>query len=363
MSGLEADFERRFPGGPVIHGRLAVPEGVGVTVLFGPSGSGKTTVLRCLAGLDRPDRGAIRFAGEAWFDDAGRSWAPPQRRGVGYLSQDYSLFPHLTAAGNVAYGLGGLPAAERAARVAEVVGLLGLTGLEGRYPGQLSGGQQQRVALGRALARRPRLLLLDEPLAALDAPTRDQLRRELRRLLAGLAAPTLAVTHDRVEAQALGDSVAVLIRGEVLQSGPVAEVFARPGSVEVAHAVGVETVEPAVVLRVAGGGATVAVGQAQLRALAPGAALGEAHVCIRAETVALSREAPGTGEDNRLAGVVRSVDREGPMARVLLDCGFPLVARVCSPAGEDLGLREGMTVTASLKASAVHLIGRGAGRG
>jgi molybdate transport system ATP-binding protein len=322
VSALEADFVRRFPNGPAIHGRLSVPAGAGATVLFGPSGSGKTTVLRCLAGLERPDAGTIRFSGETWADSLARVWVPPQLRGAGYLSQDYALFPHLTVGGNVAYGLGDFRRSDRRQRVAEMLTLFGLAGLEGRYPAQLSGGQQQRVALARALARRPRLLLLDEPLSALDAPTRGEVRRELRRLLAGLGVPALVVTHDRLEALALGDAVAVLIQGEVRQCGSVAEVFARPATLEVARAVGVETVEPGVVLQVAGDVAIVEVGRARLKARAPGATPGKVYVCVRGEDVDLEAAPGGSGEgDNRLGGVVRTLDREGPMVRVGLDCG------------------------------------------
>jgi molybdate transport system ATP-binding protein len=331
-----------------------------VTVLFGPSGGGKTTVLRCLAGLDRPDLGFVRFGGEVWSYASSRAWVPPQRRGVGYLSQDYALFPHLSVAGNVAYGLGDLRRAERAERVAEMLTLFGLAGLEGRYPAQLSGGQQQRVALARALARRPRLLLLDEPLSALDAPTRGQLRRELRRLLAGAGVPALLVTHDRLEALALGDAAAVLTRGEVRQCGPVAEVFARPATLEVARAVGVETVEPGVVLQVAGDFALVAVGRARLKARAPGATPGEVHVCVRAEDVDLEAAPGGSGEgDNQLTGVVRTLDREGPMVRVGLDCGFPLVSLVTERKARLLRLGAGVSIIAWLEARSVRLVENG----
>jgi molybdate transport system ATP-binding protein len=357
MTALEADFRRRFSGGPIIHGTLNFPaDRPGVTVLFGPSGSGKTTVLRCLAGLERPDSGFVRFAQQTWFDAARGLWVAPQQREVGYLAQDYALFPHLTAAGNIAYGLNGLPSAQRKERTEEMVALLGLGGLEGRYPAQLSGGQQQRVALARALARRPRLLLLDEPLSALDAPTRGQLRRELRRLLVMLKVPALVVTHDRVEALALGDAVVVLIEGEVRQSGPVTEVFARPANLAVARAVGVETVEPGRILSVADGLATVQVGETHLLAPVPPWDAEEVHVCVRAEEVAL--EAGPAGGSGCLAGRVLAFDREGPMVRVGLDCGFPLVALVSERVAQELGLREGSETTAVLPTQAVHLIAR-----
>jgi len=171
---LAAEFEKHFPGGTVIQVELRRPaDAFSLTVLFGPSGSGKSTTLRCLAGLDRPERGTIRFGDEIW-SDAGRGiFLPPQRRRIGYLFQDYALFPHLRVAQNIGYGLGKIAAAARRRRIEEITALLGLAGLEDRYPRQLSGGQQQRVALARALVCRPRLLLLDEPLSALDAPTRE----------------------------------------------------------------------------------------------------------------------------------------------------------------------------------------------
>jgi molybdate transport system ATP-binding protein len=355
---LAAEFERRFPGGPTVAAALRLPtDRFSVTVLYGPSGSGKTTVLRCLAGLDRPDQGHIRLEAETWFDADRGICLSPQRRGVGYLAQEYALFPHLTVAGNVTYGLDRLDPVERRRRTAEVLELLGLTSLGGRWPKQLSGGQQQRVALARAVVRRPRLLLLDEPLSALDAPTREELRRELRRRLAALSVPTLLVTHDRVEALALGDAVVVLDAGRVGQSGPVHEVFSRPANPAVARIVGVETVEPARVLAVADGLATVAVGSARLVALATGVGTGDAYVSIRAEDVILETgDVNPSSARNRLAGRVRSLTGEGPMVRVGLDCGFPLTALVTGQACAELGLREGDRVTALVKAPAVHLI-------
>ncbi len=357
---LTADFERAFPGGPRIRGVLRLPaDTFSVTVLFGPSGSGKTTVLRCLAGLDRPARGFIRFGEETWFDAARGISLPPQRRAIGYLAQDYALFPHLSVVGNIAYGLGDLPASERQRRVEDLMGRFGLAGVEARRPRQLSGGQQQRVALARALVRRPRLLLLDEPLSALDAPTREQLRRELRRLLAGQAVPTLLVTHDRVEALALADAVIVLDQGRVRQNGPVQEVFARPADAAVARIVGVETVEPARVLEVADGLAILAVGSARLVGVAGDGGRAEGYVSIRAEDVVLMKGDAPSSARNHLVGQVRGLVREGALVRALLDCGFPLTALVTSQACQELGLREGERVIALVKAPAVHFVPRG----
>ncbi|MEI8197543.1 MAG: ABC transporter ATP-binding protein, partial [Phycisphaerae bacterium] len=217
----------------------------GITVLFGPSGCGKTTILRCLAGLERPDMGFIRYGSEYWFDAPRGLHLPPQRRGIGFLFQDYALFPHLNVAGNISYAIARIariPRPQRRERLAEMLDLLDLGGLEQRYPDQLSGGQQQRVALARALITRPKLLLLDEPLSALDGPTRETLRRHLRKLLTALHIPAIIVTHDPTEAMALADHVAVLHRGQVLQAGPVEEVFSRPTDLTVAQIVGIETV-------------------------------------------------------------------------------------------------------------------------
>jgi molybdate transport system ATP-binding protein len=357
---LTAEFEKQFRGGPRIEGRLALAaDSFNVTVLFGPSGCGKTTVLRCLAGLERPDRGVIRCGPDAWFDAGRRLCLPPQRRDVGYLSQDYALFPHLTVGQNVGYGLGQFAAAERDRRVQDLLELLGLSQLARRHPRQLSGGQQQRVALARAVARRPRLLLLDEPLSALDAPTRDQLRQDLRRWLTVMGVPTLLVTHDRGETLALGDAVVLMDGGRVRQSGPVEEVFARPSSPEAARIVGVETVLPAEVVRLAEGLAEVLVGDVRLFALAEGVQPGRAFVSIRGEDVILTPGDGGpTSPRNRLAARVGAVAREGPLVRVTLDCGFPLVALITRQACEELRLQHGDAVAALIKAASVHLIGR-----
>jgi molybdate transport system ATP-binding protein len=361
MAGcLEADFEFRYPLGPAIHGELRHSlDAASITVLFGQTGSGKTTILRCLAGLERPAKGRIRCDDATWFDSSAGVCLPPQRRGMGYLVQSYALFPHLTVAGNIGFGLSDLARAARAQRVAELLELVQLTGLDRRYPSQLSGGQQQRVALARALARRPRLLLLDEPLSALDLPTREQLRRELRRLLRELGISAILVTHDRVEAIALGDRVAVVVDGRVRQCGAVHDVFSRPGDWDVARVVGVDTVEPGHVLHSDGELATVAVGSAELTALAEGAPTGEVYVCIRAEDVILDVEwIPRTSARNQLSGVVTSMNSEGPLLRVGVDCGFPLTALVTKQARESLQLAEGSRVVAVLKAPSIHLVNR-----
>jgi molybdate transport system ATP-binding protein len=214
----------------------------GVAALFGPSGAGKTLTLQCMAGLLRPDAGRIVVDGRVLFDAAARVDVPPQGRRVGYVFQGYALFPHLTVADNVGFGLRGRPAAERARRVTEVIGRLGLRGFERRYPGELSGGQRQRVALGRALAIDPALLLLDEPLSALDAPLRRTLRDELRGVLSEWGTAAVVVTHDFPEAYRLGDRIVVYEAGRVVQSAPRAELLWQPASESVARIMGIPNV-------------------------------------------------------------------------------------------------------------------------
>ncbi len=360
-----ASFRKQFPGGPeIIAADLHICGGV--TVLFGASGSGKTTMLRCLAGLEIPDTGEIKFGDEIWFKKSGKRKAesgniflPSQKRHVGFVPQDYALFPHLTVARNIGYGLHELPAAERVKRVTESMRWLGLEGLENRLPRELSGGQQQRVALARAVVRRPKLLLLDEPLAALDTPTRLRLRGELRRLLQQLGIPTILVTHDRFEALALGDDVVVLLEGQNVQHGAAHEVFSRPVNLAVAEITAVETVQPGRVVEIRDGLATVAVGEARLIALAGDlpADAREVYLCIRAEDVILMRaDTVLSSPRNRLAATVRTLSREGPLVRVNLDCGFPLTALLTQPACEELGLQEGAQLVALVKAPQVHLI-------
>jgi molybdate transport system ATP-binding protein len=353
---LDARFVKRFPTGLAVAAELA---GGGVTALFGPSGCGKTTTLRCLAGLDRPDEGVIRLGGETWFDASARVCLRPQRRGVGFLFQDYALFPHLTAGGNVEFGLAGMPRGERRRLAAETLERLGVAGLDGRYPHQLSGGEQQRVALARVLVCRPRLLLLDEPLTALDAPTRETLRPGLRELLGTIGVPVVLVTHDRTEAAALADHVVILDRGAIHQRGAAAEVFARPSNLTVARIVGVETVQPGRVVRTTDGLAAVAVGPIEVAATVSGEPPPDVYVCIRGEEVILlagGDEIPRVSARNRLPGKVTAVTPEGALVRVRVDVGFPLVALVTRPAAEELGLAPGVRVVALVKAQAVHLI-------
>ncbi len=362
MTRLTADFEKDFKRDVRIEGAFDLEaDAFSVTVLFGPSGCGKTTVLRCLAGLERPDRGIIRVGDAVWFDGTQNLYLPPQKRNLGYLSQDYSLFPHLNVAENIAFGLKNRSKKEIDARVKDQLSALHLEGLAQRRPSELSGGQQQRVALARATARQPGLVLLDEPLSALDAPTRETIRRDLRLWLARFKAPAIVVTHDRVEALALADQVVVMDQGKIQQSGPIAEVFSRPSNVHVARIIGTETVTPGLVKTVVDGLATVAMGSSTVTAMADNIGVGEqVFVCIRGEDVLLQADRPERmSARNCLAGSILSVVPEGPLSRVRIACGFELTALVTRPAIEELALRPGAKVVALLKAQSIHLIPRG----
>lgn len=354
---LYATFEKRFPRGATVTAELQLPPGFSVTTLFGPSGCGKTTVLRCLAGLERPNEGLIRAAGTVWFDSHQKICLTPQQRDIGFLFQDYALFPHLSVAENIAFGLNEHSRYERSQRVAEMVRLFDLHGLEQRRTHQISGGQQQRVALARVLVRRPRLLLLDEPLSALDATLREQLRTELRRQLSHFQIPVIVVTHDRVEAIALSDQLVIMEAGRIRQSGPVEQVITRPMDLSVARVVGVETVLVGTVLTVDEGLATVQVGSTKLLAVAPSVTSKTVHVCIRGEDVAIQKGPRGESSvRNHLAATILSLTPEGPLVRLSLDCGFGLTALVTRPACAELQLKVGDLVSANLKAPAIHLI-------
>jgi molybdate transport system ATP-binding protein len=230
---------------------VAWSAGGGVAVLFGPSGAGKTLTLQCLAGLIRPQAGRIVVDGRVFFDSTAGVNVAVQERRIGYVFQGYALFPHLTVADNVGFGLRDRPRVERTQRVGATLDKLGLADLGRRYPRDLSGGQRQRVALGRALAIDPALLLLDEPLSALDAPLRRALRDELRALLSEVGTAAVVVTHDFTEAYRLGDRIVVYDAGRVVQSAPRAELLWQPASEAVARIMGIPNVLHGTVVKAA----------------------------------------------------------------------------------------------------------------
>lgn len=279
--------------------------------LLGGSGSGKSTLLRVVAGFEAPDAGSVRLAG------ADITALPPQRRALAMMFQSYALFPHLSVADNIAYGLrrAGEGRAAIAARVAELVALLHLEGLEARRPAALSGGQQQRVALARALARRPPLVLLDEPLAALDAGLRERTGLELRALQRATGAAFVMVTHDQAEALALADRVALLDAGRLAQIGPPRELYDRPATRAVARFLGAANI-------------LEAGGPIPLAAATPAPAY-----ALRPERIALAAAAPAA---NGVAAIVEAVAFRGPDALLLARPAGAEPLRVLLPAGTAL---------------------------
>jgi molybdate transport system ATP-binding protein len=352
--GLKARFSKQFASGPLIEAEFDLELGsFGLTVLFGPSGCGKTTVLRCLAGLERPDAGWIRAGEELWFHP-GRRPLPAARRGIGYVFQESALFPHLSVAGNIAFGLKGWPRGERRARVAELVRLMGLEEIAGRRALEVSGGQKQRVALARALAPRPRLVLLDEPFASLDRAAADLLRHNLRQILQTLGVPAILVTHDPQEALALGDRMLLMAEGRIIRDGAPAEVLSATG--EAAQA-GMGEVLRARVVERKEGMLVLEVGSVLLFAPDPGGEFREAYACIRGEGVSLEQGPHGhMSQRNRLAATILKIEPLGALRRVRLDAGMQLEALITTWACEDLALAPGQQVHALIKASAIQVI-------
>ena len=270
------------------------------------------------------------------------------------MAQDYALFPHLTVAANIEY-------AARPGKGIEYLKAFGLADLAERYPRAISSGQRQRVALARALAAEPALLLLDEPLSALDAASRVRTRQQLRQMLLASGVPCIVVTHDRMEAIGLGDWIAVISAGRVRQCGPVQDVFQRPADAEVAESLGVENVLPARIVTRGAGLLTLETGGAYLQSVDSGET-GAVVACVRAEDIAIIRgPAPVSSMRNRIDGRVTSVTLEGPLARVELDCGFPLVAVITAQSADELTLKPQDQVSAIIKTTAVHVAGHAGG--
>jgi putative spermidine/putrescine transport system ATP-binding protein len=316
--------------------------------LLGPSGSGKTTCLRMIAGFERPDHGRIELAGT---DVTG---LPPNERDVNTVFQDYALFPHMTVGQNVEYGLKvkKVSSADRKARVTGALALVRLEGFEARRPGQLSGGQRQRVALARALVNRPRVLLLDEPLGALDLKLRQQLQVELKRIQEEVLITFIYVTHDQDEALTMSDRIAVMDKGRVLQVGAPNEIYDEPRSQFVAGFVGVSNLLELEVESVQAGVAKLALGPKDNVSAVVGGNVrpGEtALVTIRPERIAIAGDQPIGEHDCRAAGTVRDSLYAGPITRfvVALDGGGELmvVRQNANTSFEDAEALRGRQVT------------------
>ncbi|HZU88977.1 MAG TPA: ABC transporter ATP-binding protein [Stellaceae bacterium] len=322
-----------------------------ILVLLGPNGAGKSVSLEAIAGFHRLRGGHILIHGR----DVTR--LPPERRHVSLLFQNFGLFPHLTVAQNVAFGRRNLDPSRLLAR-------FGIAHLAAERPDILSPGQKQRVALARALAAQPDLFLFDEPFSALDAPTRDLLRGELKSFLRESGVPAIFVTHDRTDAEALADTIAVMDQGRIVQAGEAAEILRRPADATVASLLGVENILPGRTLGRSGGVMHVAIGDAVVAAR-PATAAGAVSVCIRAEDVVTARpdrESAAGAAANRLAARVGIITPLGPFYKVMLDCGFPLVAYLTKREVRDLGIAPGSRVVAEIEAEAIHVFSAGTAR-
>jgi molybdate transport system ATP-binding protein len=319
--------------------------------LAGPSGAGKTTILQVIAGLFTPEHGVVRCGEDTWLDTARAINVAPERRRVGYVFQDYALFGHLSAWRNVAYAI---DSGDRRTRAHALLERFGLGERADARPAELSGGERQRVALARALAREPHVLLLDEPLAALDTRTRAAATRELIAVLDQTRVPALIVTHDFAEAALLGDRVGVLDHGRLVQLGSPAELSARPASAFVADftgavvLTGVATPGDPTAVALDGGGTIYSTDPAE----------GPVAASLYPWEIVLSTQATPSSAQNHLTVEVVSVTEIGGRARVALRAGQPLVAEVTVTAVRELGLAPGTRIVATWKAAATRLTPR-----
>ncbi len=363
-----ADLEVR------IRKRFAHPEGsfdlnvhfrteAGFTILFGASGAGKTTILDCIAGFANPDDGRISIAGDDFYNLAEKHSVPAWKRHIGYVMQDLALFPHLTAEQNTAYGLHALTPAERAERSLEILRTFQIEHARSRRPAQLSGGERQRVALARALVINPRALLLDEPLAALDRPTKSRILDDLRNWNRSHRVPILYVTHVDEEVFALGDQVIVLERGKIVAQGLPHDVMRAPRVETVAQLSGFENIFNAkvTVLNETRGTMTCRLesGKIELETplvhAEPGSPI---RIGIHAGDLLLSTEAPrGLSARNVLPGVIRNLDRRDVIIAATVDCsGTEFQVNLTLAARDALRLDRGKKVWAVVKTHSCHLM-------
>jgi molybdate transport system ATP-binding protein len=334
----------------------------GITILFGASGAGKTTLLDCIAGLACPDQGRIAAGARVLFDsDEGINLSSTERK-IGYVFQDVALFPHLSVERNVAYGLGGLKAEDRKSRVAGVLESLRISDLRARRPAELSGGERQRVALARALVMQPSVLLLDEPLAALDMPVRMKIAEDLRSSIQALPIPVLYVTHGRDEVFMLGESMLMMERGRIIAEGTPHQVMSVPRSETVAQLAGFENIFDAQVTSIheERGTMTCVVGAGvELETPLVRAEVGsKLRVGISAGDVLLATSAPvGLSARNILPGKLLSLWQRDMIVVARVDCGAEMSVHLTLAARDSLQLAPGRPVWLIVKTHSCHLLG------
>ena len=339
----------------------------GINILFGPSGAGKTTLLDCIAGLTKPDAGHLSISDRVLFDSARHVDVPVTKRNIGYVFQDLALFPHLNVESNVGYGLFSLAASERKTRVAQALESIGIASLAPRRPGELSGGERQRVALARALVTKPSILLLDEPLAALDLPVRMKIADDLRRSVQSSPIPVLYVTHSRDEVFMLGEHLLVLEHGRIIAQGTPHHVLSAPRGETVAQLAGFENIFDATVTSIHEdrGTMTCRVGTSETNPVeletplvrsAPGDRL---QVGISAGDILLAMEMPsGLSARNILPGRLLSLNQRDAIIVARIDCGVEFAAHLTLGTRDSLGLAPGREVWVIVKTHSCHLLGR-----
>jgi len=324
-------------------------------VIIGPSGCGKTTTLNIIAGLLAPDEGTIVLGDRVLCNTECGPCLPTEKRNVGYVFQDFALFPHMSVLENVAYGLRARrrPGREVRKKVDDVLGLLGIEHLRAHRPGALSGGERQRVALARAIACDAEILLLDEPLGSLDAQTRNRVRGELQRMLRVVGRIAILVTHDYIDALTFGDQICVMDRGRVLQMGERQELLRHPRSRFVAELTGVNFFQGTISGSLRQGVAEVWVGDACLYAASSREELGDTLLAFFPTDVSVSRERPSGSPRNVFESRVQEIVHMGDKVRILLNGAVPLCAEITAESLDKLSIRAGDTVYASVKATAI----------
>ncbi|MGB2727690.1 MAG: tungstate ABC transporter ATP-binding protein WtpC [Halobacteriota archaeon] len=320
-------------------------------VILGPTGAGKTLLLETIAGFHSPDSGEVRIDGHDVTN------LPPERRRIGFIYQDYSLFPHFNVEQNIEFGLKLRKSASQDTnrkRLEEIMDWLDITHLAHRYPATLSGGEQQKIAIARAIAIEPSVLLLDEPLAALDLRTRDYLREELKRVKLELGITMLHVTHDQTEAMVLADRIAVMMKGRIMQVGTPYEIFNKPQNEEIADFVGVENILSGVVRSNENGVAEIVVDTGYNIFAVSDYHAGTVKSFIRPEDIILSEKREESSARNVISARIEGMSDMGPLTRVRMDNS--LVALITKQSRESLGLRKGDEVYATFKATSVHVV-------